>query len=363
MSRIVIDARESGTSTGRYIDKLIEYLHILKPSEEIVVLTKPHRLEYMRQVAPNFQALESPYKEFTFAEQLGFANQLYKLKADLVHFNAPQQPILYLKRSVTTVHDLTTLRFNNPGKFWPIYKFKQFVYRFVVWLVAKKSKAILTPTKFVKKDLIDFSNIRPTKVTVTYEAADKITEPAKSIKSLIGKKFITYTGRPLPHKNLRRLIDAFELLQKTDPDLYLVLIGNKYGPYLSHAKYVDKKHIPNIVFTDFVSDSQLRWCYENTQAHITPSLSEGFGLPGLEAMVHGAPVVSSNATCLPEVYGDGAVYFDPNNTNDIAEKISLVLGDRKLRGNLIRWGRVQAGKYSWAKMAEQTLAVYRKALR
>lgn len=362
MRRIVIDARESGTTTGRYIDKLVEHLHKLKPSEEIVVLTKPYRLNYIRQIAPNFQAIPCPYKEFTFAEQMGFARQLYKLKASLVHFNAPQQPIFYLRKTVTTVHDLTTLRFNNPGKFWPVYKFKQLVYRFVIQIVAKKSKDILTPSKFVRGDLIDFSNISPKKVTVTYEAADKITEQARPVQSLAGKKFITYAGRPLPHKNLRRLINAFDVLQKNDPDLHLVLIGKKYGPYLSHAKYIEKKQIPNVIFTDFISDGQLRWCYENTRAHIVPSLSEGFGLPGLEAMQAGAPVVSSNATCLPEVYGDAALYFDPKNIDDMAEKISMVLGDKMLRGNLIRRGRAQATRYSWAKMAEQTLGVYRKAL-
>ena len=93
--KIAIDARESGTSTGRYMDKLIEYLHRLQPEHEIIVLTKPHRLDYMRQIAPSFTTLESPYKEFTFAEQLGFLKQLKGLRADLVHFTMTQQPVLY----------------------------------------------------------------------------------------------------------------------------------------------------------------------------------------------------------------------------------------------------------------------------
>lgn len=362
MPKIAIDARESGTTTGRYIDKLVEHLYILKPVEEIIVLTKPERLDYFKQVAPNFRAISSPYKEFTFAEQVGFARQLYQLKADLVHFNAPQQPIFYLKKTVTTVHDLTTTRFTNPSKFWLVFKFKQLVYRFVIRVVSKKSKAILTPSKFVKDDLVDFSNISSKKVTVTYEAADKITDSPRPVKVLEGKKFLLYTGRPLPNKNLRRLIDAFVLLQKEDPSLYLAMAGKKYGPYLAHANYVEKKQMPNIIFTDFISDAQLLWCRQKCLACVVPSLSEGFGLLGVEAMMAGAAVVSSSATCLPEIYGKAALYFDPESIDDMAEKISVVVKDKKLRGDLIRRGRVQAAKYSWEKTAKQTLAVYRKVL-
>jgi glycosyltransferase involved in cell wall biosynthesis len=111
-----------------------------------------------------------------------------------------------------------------------------------------------------------------------------------------------------------------------------------------------------------VSEGQLRWLYENCAAYVFPSLSEGFGLPGLEAMVHGAPVVSSNATCLPEVYGEAAHYFDPLDVDDIASKIGETLDNEALRSNLIKKGKEQAAKYSWRRTAEQTLEVYEKAL-
>jgi glycosyltransferase involved in cell wall biosynthesis len=111
-----------------------------------------------------------------------------------------------------------------------------------------------------------------------------------------------------------------------------------------------------------VSEGELRWLYEHCAAYVFPSLSEGFGLPGLEAMVHGAPVVSSNATCLPEVYGDAAHYFDPLNVDDIARKITEVLDNQALRNNLIARGHAQAATYSWRRMAEQTLAVYEACL-
>ena len=115
-------------------------------------------------------------------------------------------------------------------------------------------------------------------------------------------------------------------------------------------------------FLGFVSDQELKWLYQNAQAYVFPSLSEGFGLPGLEAMVHVCPVVSSNATCLPEVYGDAAEYFDPLDVEEMAGAINKVLGSEALRSKLIALGYAQAKKYSWQRMAEQTLEVYKEVL-
>ncbi len=363
MARIVIDARESGTTTGRYIDKLTEYLHRLQPKHEIIIITKHPRLDFFNKTAPDFQTVESNYKEFSFAEQLGLLRQLRRLKADLVHFNAPQQPVLYRGKTVTTIHDLTTTRFNNPSKNWLVFKFRQLVYRRVVKTVAKKSKLVIAPSKFVKNDLEQFAHIPGPKIVVTYEAADVIKNKPEPTPSLDGKNFIMYTGRPLPHKNLRRLIDAFAILQTERPELRLVLVGKTDRLYEAHQKYVNKRGIKNVLFSGFVSEGRLRWLYENTSAYVFPSLSEGFGLPGLEAMAHGAPVVSSNATCLPEIYGDAAAYFDPLVIADMATRIKQVLDDENLRKALVQKGFVRVKKYSWAKMAEQTLGVYNQALK
>jgi len=362
--RLVIDARESGTSTGRYIDKLVEYLHKLEPAFDTVVLSKPDRINYLKSVAPDFKIVASPYKEFTFAEQLGFARQLYKLRADLVHFNAPQQPLLYFGRSVTTVHDLTTARFNNPVKNWAIYKTKQLVYKAVVFLVARKAKKIIAISKYVKNDLASFAKINTSKISVIYEAADKITEPPEKMPRLNSLNFLMYVGRPAPHKNLKRLVEALEILIQTRPDLKLVLAGKNDANYQKIQKFVEKKSLTSqVIFTGFVSEGQLRWLYENCRAYVFPSLSEGFGLPALEAMAHGAPVVSSSATCLPEIYGSAALYFDPLEVSDIAAKIGQVLDSPNLRNQLVASGQAQVAKYSWDKTAGQTLEIYKNILR
>lgn len=362
MAKIVIDARESGTSTGRYIDKLIEHLSHLETDHKFLVLTKENRLSFMRKIAPKFKAIECPYEEFTFTEQLDLLKQLRNLQADLVHFGMVQQPIYYRGRTVTTMHDLTTARFRNPSKNWLVFTVKQQVYKWVNRVVARKSSAIITPTEFIKDDVARFARINSRKITVTYEAAEPITDSAKPIPELEDEDFIMYVGRATPHKNLDRLVEAFALLRQNYPHLKLVLAGKQDSLYKAIEKRAHKKGIKNIVFTGFVEEGELRWLYENTQAYVFPSLSEGFGLPGLEAMSAGAPVVSSNATCLPEVYKDGAEYFDPESVEDMAAAITRVLGDEKLRKQLIRQGKAVASKYSWNRMAEETLTVYDQVL-
>ena len=362
MSRIVIDARESGTTTGRYIDKLIEHLYKLRPRYEIVVVTKSNRKKYIKGIAPSFKVVTTAFREFTFDEQLGFRRQLQGLRADLVHFGMVQQPVFYRGRVVTTMHDLTTARFRNPDKNPAVFWAKQQVYKWVNKKAARKSAAILTPTQYVKDDVIDFAHIDPAKVTVTHEAADFLADKPAPVPGLEGKQYIMYVGRPTPHKNLGRLIEAFAVMQKSRPELHLVLVGKTDANYQRHEANVQAQGIPSVVFTGFTSDAQLRWLYEHTRAYVFPSLSEGFGLPALEAQMHGAPVVSSNATCLPEVYGDSAAYFDPLSVEDMAARIGEVVDDPIIRDDLREKGKQNAAKYSWTRMAEQTLAVYESIL-
>jgi glycosyltransferase involved in cell wall biosynthesis len=362
MKKIIIDARKSGTTSGRYMDKLIEHLAALHPPYKFIILAHEHRLNYLAKVAPKFEIVECPYKEFTTAEQTKLLKQIKSLEPDLVHFPMVQQPIFYRGTVVTTINDLTTARFRNPSKNRLIFTAKQKIYRRVNKIAARKSAAVLTFTEFVKDDIARFARINSRKITVTYLAADPIPDAPEPIAELDGTKFLMYVGRPLPHKNLGRLIQAFQIIKQDHPELKLVLAGKKDALYKRHEKDVEALEIPDVVFTDFVTEGQLRWLYENTAAYVFPSLSEGFGLPGLEAMLEGAPVVSSNATCLPEVYGSAAEYFDPYNSGEIAKAVAKVIDNPKRTDELKKLGAKQAAKYSWTKTAEQTLAVYREVL-
>ncbi len=361
--KIVIDAREYPTSTGRYVRKLIENLEKLKSEHEFVILLLPKDFDAYQPSAPNFSKLAAPFPEFTFSEQIGFLRFCRNLKADLIHFPIVQQPILYRRNKVTSILDLTALRYKNPATPSVIYYAKRLAYKLLIKSAAKRSKHIITISDYVKNDLNRYMGTNKNKITTTYNSADLITEKAVSTNGIERHKFLLYVGRVHPHKNIKRLIDAFGLLQKDNPGLKLVLVGKKDALAEQNQKYAKQKGIKNVIVTGYVSEGRLRWLYENCAAYCFPSLSEGFGLPSLEAMKHGAPVASSNATCLPEVNGDGAHYFDPLDVTDMAEKINDILTNDKLRNELIKKGSEQVKKYSWEKMAKQTLEIYEKALR
>jgi len=362
MSKIVIDARELRTSSGRYVERLIHYLQAIDRDNNYSVLLKPDDMYGWEPINPNFKKIACPHKEFTFDEQVGLRHQINRLGADLVHFPFPQQPIWYRGKVVTTIQDLTTLRFDNPAKNRLIFRCKQRIYEHVIRRVVRKSSQVMVPSQFVKDDLAQFSGLSPDKITLTYEAADAITDIARPLPELENKQLVMYVGRPTPHKNLERLIEAFGLLRDQHPGLVLVLAGKKDANYQRIESAVKKQAVRDVVFTGFVSEGQLRWLYEHCAAYVFPSLSEGFGLPGLEAMLHGAPVVSSNATCLPGIYGEAAHYFDPLDVRAMSDAINEVLTDEVLRESLIEKGHLQAAKYSWERMAQQTLAIYSKVL-
>lgn len=362
MQTIVIDARESGTTTGRYVDKLIENLQSVDKLNNYIILAKSSRINEINIKNNKFKIIRCDVKEFSFGEQTYLLKQINSFNPDLVHFPMVQHPILYRNKKVVGMLDLTTLRFKNPSKNFIVFWFKQRLYWVVNYVAASNADAVITISNFVKNDILNHFKIKPDKITVTYNSADMIIDKSEPVNNLLNKKFIMYVGRHQPHKNLDRLIEAHQKLLEKNPNLVLAIAGKKDAVTEILENKIKEKDYKNVLFTGFVSEGQLRWMYENCEAYIFPSLSEGFGLPGLEAMVHGAPVISSSATCLPEVYGDAAVYFDPLNVDDMSDKINSVINSSELKKDLVAKGKTQASKYSWQRMAEQTLAVYKKVL-
>lgn len=359
---IAIDARIIRSSTGRYVERLLTYLQEVDHTNVYSVLVRAKDEHYWKPTAPNFMIKIADFDDYSFAEQLGLRRLLKQLKPDLVHFCMPQQPVLYKGRKVTTFHDLTLLKTYNSDKNWFVFRAKQFVGKFVFNSVAKESDHLIAISKFTKKELLEYTDATDENITVIYEASDVANGPSKTYK-LPYKKYLLYVGQQSDYKNIKRLGDAHQKLLETYPDLGLVLVGKKNASALANEAYFAKKKYKNILFTDFVDDAELNWLYAHATAYVFPSLMEGFGLPGLEAMGHGAPIISSNATCLPEVYGKAAHYFDPTNTADMARAMTEVLGNEKLRQKLSKSGYEQIKKYSWKKMAEQTLKVYEQVLK
>ncbi len=354
--------RISRTTTGRYVDKLIEHLIPLDTENQYLLLMKTDVIATWKIRAKNFQIIPCDIKEFSFAEQWGLRKQINSLKPDLVFFPMVQQPLFCRGKKVTAMLDLTTVRFRNPSKNIVVFWAKQRVYACLNRIVAHTSSQLLTISQFVAQDIATYAHVPLSKITITYLAADPIHEPATPLKSLANKPFIFYVGRPMPHKNLERLLLAHRQLHADHPDLTLALVGKRDELFERLEAFANEHEIPNVVFPDFVSDGQLSWLYQHCKAYVFPSLSEGFGLPGLEAMQAGAPVVSSNATCLPEVYGDAAEYFNPRDPESIADAIRRVIDDPKRRQRLIKQGSERVKQFSWDQTARQTLAVYKEVL-
>jgi len=363
MYHIAIDARIISSSTGRYVERLLHYLEQLDRTNRYTILVRAKDKQFYRPTNPNFHIVVADYADYSFAEQLGFKKQLDELGADLVHFCMPQQPILYRGLHVTTIHDLTLLKTYNSDKNWLAFHLKQLVGRGVFRWVSHSSQAIIVPSKYTEQDLLSFTKAARGKTYLTYEAADALAlNELKPYPEPLGD-FILYVGQQSDYKNIRRLGDAHQQLLTHRPELKLVLVGRKNAAAQRNEAYFQKQGYRNIIFTDFVEDEVRDWLYANCRAYVFPSLMEGFGLPGLEAMQYGAPLVSSNATCLPEVYSDAAHYFDPYDTNDIARAITDVLDDDMLCDTLVQNSQRVLARYSWEKTARETLAVYRAVLR
>lgn len=362
MAHIAIDARIISSTTGRYVERLLHYLQGVDKTNRYTVLLRSKDLDFWKPKNKNFSVAAADFDNYSFAEQIGFKQLLDNLGADLVHFCMPQQPVLYEGRKVTTFHDLTLVKTSRSDKNWFVFHAKQTVGRFVFRAVARRNSHIIVPTEFTKNELLEFAKIPADKVTVTYESADVFIDKLEPYDHPF-TRFILYVGRQEDHKNIRRLGEAHQKLLESHPDLGLILVGKKNAAIRANEAYFKQKGYRNILFTDFIPDSQRDWLYTNAAAYVFPSLMEGFGLPGLEAMGYGTPVVSSNATCLPEVYGEAAHYFNPLDTSDMARAIKEVLTDGKLSRRLITAGHRQLKKYSWLRMARQTHEVYLSVLK
>ncbi len=361
-ARIVIDARGLSGSTGRLHREFLTQLEEIDQSTDYHIIIHTNDQGAWVPTKQNYTLHVVGWKFYSFGEQIGFARYLYSLKPDLVHFMWPQQPLLYFGKRISNVHDLTLLRFENIDKNRMVYKFEKFVFRFLLHNVVRRSKIILVISNFVKKDLLSFARVDANKIVVAKLAAfqmEKQDRP-KPIKRLKGKQFIFFVGNAFPHKNLDRLIEATEILRQKHPDLQVAIAGKKDFFHEQLEQHCQDKPFAHIL--GYVDDSELSWLYKHAQAYVFPSLSEGFGLPGLEAMQHGVPLVSSNATCLPEIYGDAAHYFDPYSTEDMARAIHEVLRSQTRRDALIKAGYERVDQFSWEKMARTVHSQYKKLL-
>jgi len=357
---IAIDARIINSSTGRYVERLLTNLEKIDTKNTYSVLVRAKDKDYWKPRNKNFKVVIADFPNYSFPEQIGFYFLLRKIKPDLVHFCMPQQPLLYRGKRVTTVHDLTLVRFENIDMNPLVYKTRKFIFTKLIRNVIERSDAIFTPTEYIRQDVLDFTSQEyAPKVHKTLEAWDAVADKLEPIAELKNKKFIFFVGNAFPYKNVQLIVDSFVELYEKEPSLHLALAGKKDYFYEQIEQYAKEKGVLDRVhILGFISEGEKRWMFRNGVAYIIASLSEGFHIPGLEAMAEDCPVLSSNATCLPEVYGDAALFFDPHKSTELAHLIEKVMHDSKLRQKMARLGKKRLGDFSWERMARETHAIY-----
>lgn len=368
--KIAIDGRmlqQSGI--GRYIRNLIFHLQQIDKHNQYFILLRKQDFDGL-SVQSNFHKVLADVHWYGTFEQLKLPKLLKELRPDLVHFPHFNVPFFYKGKFIVTVHDLIHQHFSmqRATTHGPIiYKAKQAGYRIIFKNALARSAKVLVPSKFVKGQLTAGWHVNPEKVVVTPEAADeKILDLSRKskVKSKnvleklnIKKQYIFYVGNAHPHKDVRGLIRVFEELKEKYPNLSLVLAGHDHYFW---QKIKRDNTLPGIIYTGSVSDGQLAVLYKNAQAFVMPSLEEGFGIPLLEAMVCGCPVVSSDAGSLPEVGGKAAVYFKAGDRGDMKDKVDQVLKSDLFRSLLKAQGKMRVRAFSWEKLAKATLEVYKQ---
>lgn len=351
------------TGVGRYTRELAKGLAQIDKENEYILFSNSENENPVPQAA-NFTKKVIDLPVFSPAGQLVWASFLKKANLDVFHSPHFVFPPIVPCPSVVTIHDLIPLA--HP-EVLPSFV-KRFYYRMQNKRATKKATNIIVDSSSTKQDIIKILGIAGEKIEVIPLAADKNFEVICSEDSLkkvrnkfnIAKRFILTLGNSKPHKNWTELIRAFHQLKKEKKvEHHLVLVG-KQDPRFPQSKDLvrELKLEKNVRFIEFITEEDLPILYNGTSLFVLPSLHEGFGLPVLEAMACGTPVVCSNASSLPEVTGEAALLVNPNS-EELAKAIFKVLSDEETQKRLIREGRTRARKFSWQKTAAKTLEVYK----
>lgn len=370
---IGIDARFYGPARkglGRYTQEIVDGMIVIDAENEFVIFLARDNFDEFQCNAKNVRKVLADVRWYTLAEQLKMPQLIKKEKIDLMHFPHFNVPLFCSVDFVVTIHDLILTKFPtarastlSPWLYW----FKNLAYRFVIKNAVRKAKAIITVSQFTKDDLVKNFGVKEDKVAVTYLGVkDIILAETDNFKSDILNKynikesFMLYVGNAYPHKNLESLIKVFFKIKEIKNNLQLLLVGKEdyfYERLKIFAKQYDKKN--SVIFGGFIPDNELAYLYQHALVYVFPSKYEGFGLPPLEAMAQGCPVASSDRASLPEILGDAAIYFNPDDEADMFKKILALIDNEVMKKDLIVRGREQIKKYDWNKCAKQTLEIYK----
>jgi glycosyltransferase involved in cell wall biosynthesis len=365
--RIGIDARKlHDFGIGTYLRNLLRQLARLDHDTEFVLLSRPQDVLALQRLGENFRAVSEGAGHYSLSEQIRIPLALRRERVTLFHAPHYVLPPLVPCRSVVTIHDCIHLMFPQylPNRLALGYA------KTSIALATRRATRVMTVSETSKRDIIRFFGTSPDKIDVIYNAYDERfgAEPREDESHRVRERyqlrgqFVLYAGNVKPHKNLERLIEAFHIVRQRGLDqLKLVMIGDDISKYAALRRAVHRHQLHKYVrFLGYLPEDTLAAMYRLAAVFVFPSLYEGFGLPPLEAMASGTPVVTSNISSLPEVTGDAAILVDPYDPTAIADGIYRVLTDQALHSDLRAKGLARARQFSWETSARRVHDIYRE---
>lgn len=367
--RIAIDARKlRDYGIGTYVRNLLRHLSRIDSKTEYVLFCRAADCGLAEELGENFRAVPERARPYSIKEQLRIPMDLRREGIDLFHAPHYVLPPLTPCKSVVTIHDCIHLRF-------PQYLPNRLAYAYArssLWFATHRSNRVLTVSEASKRDILRYFRVPDHKIDVIYNAIDeRFGEPptAEEIERVrdryqLNAPYVLYAGNIKPHKNLERLIEAFYTLRRGDLEhVKMLIIGDEISKYATLRRAVHKYKLhKHVRFFGFVPDKTLAVLYRLARAFVFPSLYEGFGLPPLEAMASGTPVITSNLSSLPEVVGDAALLIDPYDADAIADAMRRVLLDSDLREDLRQRGLRRVAEFSWDRSVRRVREIYEEVL-
>jgi len=368
-----IDARAAkwyrGTGIGTYTYQLINSINKIDNENNYLLFT-PENFDMSYKLKSNFKIKSiKANNDNCFWEEVNIPNLLVGENIELYH--VPQNGVGLPKNKtcpfIITLHDVIPLKMPETVSDRYLKIFNEELPKII-----PLCDGIITVSNYSKDDIAKAFNFPKEKIFVTYLAAEDIYKPLDKIfsknliktKYLIEDNYILYIGGFSPRKNILGLIEAFSLLPKKLLDSRkLVIAGNKGISYEIYKKRAETLHIGDkVIFPGFIPMEDIPHLYNCAELFVYPSFYEGFGLPPIEAMACGIPVIASNATSIPEICGDSCIFIDPYNAYDLRDSIVNVLTDLELRDSLIQMGFQKAKSYNWDTTAINTIEAYKKVI-
>ena len=352
-------AKRTGVQRAAY--NLIRALVETDRDNHYVLFTTEDQVSNPEWQYPNVTVVPSRIREGEslrnhFWEQFTLPRLAKKHQVDILHSPANLAPLFYRDKSVVHIHDLCFLV--NPQ--WFSFSFRT-LYNFIIPRLARRAAKVITNSNNSRNDLLQFCDLSADRVSQVYWAVDDLflnPSPAPS-SSWQMDDYILYVGSLEPRKNIGTLLEAYEILRERNPNIKtkLVLIGGE-SPLFAEVQLRVKRYKEDVLFQGFVNDHVLKEFYRHARLFVYPSLYEGFGLPPLEAMASGVPVVTTLTSSIPEVVGEAALMVSPYDAVKLAETMDRILSDPSLRERLVQAGLKQVRKFNWQRVARNTLAIY-----